>query len=470
MCGFHAAVMAVGHPHGGGAARAQREQGRPRSRQAAAQRAGIRGRALDRGQPGHERRAARLGDRVLEGAGDQREVAAMQSVTSAPRFAHWRMASASGTVVAEQRTRPARSRSRGRDAPRPPSARAGTGSRMTSGGSGRRTSTKPPHRHGATLSACAEPAPSRSPSSAHAMQRVNRRRGARAARRPPRPRPRRSPRCRPGRSQAAALSNGRAPRRGARRAPSAEPAPRPRRCFARRRAAAGRRRRRCPSMPHARSGARPSRHLVAGRLQGEAEDVESAGDVRHRRGREGGGQPSWRSMLTFGRPTRSTLRIVGIKYSRNARSKSYAGLESPVGARGRIVHVRRPRVDDALPLGVDLVCDRRIAETPSARLADVGRRRIECADIVRRAREVPARRGGRASAAPRTASGIAMNGIGRVRPDEAVVWLTSRRGVDHLRRVVRRPARRQGRSRRSNPGTGRIESRRAAIASADSCL
>src|SRR5215203_28733 len=38
-----------------------------------------------------------------------------------------------------------------------------------SGGFGRRTRTKPPQMHGAMLSACAEPAPSRSPSSAQAI-------------------------------------------------------------------------------------------------------------------------------------------------------------------------------------------------------------------------------------------------------------------------------------------------------------
>ena len=42
----------------------------------------------------------------------------------------------------------------------------GTGSRIMSGGAARRTRTNPPQMHGAMLSACADPAPSRSPSSA----------------------------------------------------------------------------------------------------------------------------------------------------------------------------------------------------------------------------------------------------------------------------------------------------------------
>ena len=39
--------------------------------------------------------------------------------------------------------------------------------------------------------------------------------------------------------------------------------------------------------------------------------------------------------------------------------------EAPVGARGGVVHVGRPRVDDALPLLVDLERDRRASETPA---------------------------------------------------------------------------------------------------------
>src|ERR1700687_2167465 len=61
-------------------AAAQREEGRARTREAAAQRPTVEGGTLDRGQSGNERCAARFGDRVLERAGNLREIAAMQSI------------------------------------------------------------------------------------------------------------------------------------------------------------------------------------------------------------------------------------------------------------------------------------------------------------------------------------------------------------------------------------------------------
>ena len=67
------------------ASAAQREQRRPRSRQAAAERAGIDGRPLDLRQARHERRAPRFGDRVLERSRQQIEVAGVQRVRRARR-------------------------------------------------------------------------------------------------------------------------------------------------------------------------------------------------------------------------------------------------------------------------------------------------------------------------------------------------------------------------------------------------
>ena len=83
-------------------------------------------------------------------------------------FAHCRTASASGTVSPSSARACAVSISRSGWTTTAVSP-AGTGSRMMSGGFGRRTSTKPPQMHGAMLSACADPAPSRSPSSAQAI-------------------------------------------------------------------------------------------------------------------------------------------------------------------------------------------------------------------------------------------------------------------------------------------------------------
>ena len=52
---------------------------------------------------------------------------------------------------------------------------------------------------------------------------------------------------------------------------------------------------------------------------------------------------------------RSARGSSGSRYSRNARSKSYVGSKPQSRARRGIVHVRRPRIDDPLPLRVDLV-------------------------------------------------------------------------------------------------------------------
>ena len=113
--------------------------------------------------------------------------------TNAPRFAHCLHRVAERHGVAEQRAR-----LRGFDfeiGVDDDRRQAGRHRQpTTSGGLARRTSTNPPQMHGAMLSACAEPAPSRSPSSAQAIsvstrrlradQRVDRhdrRRGARRA-------------------------------------------------------------------------------------------------------------------------------------------------------------------------------------------------------------------------------------------------------------------------------------------------
>ena len=88
--------------------------------------------------------------------------------TNAPRFAHWRMASPSGTSLPSKARARAVSISRSgwtTTAVRP----RGTGNRTTSGGFGTRTSTKPPYTAGAMLSPCADPAPIRSPSKAQAI-------------------------------------------------------------------------------------------------------------------------------------------------------------------------------------------------------------------------------------------------------------------------------------------------------------
>src|SRR5581483_4832873 len=72
--------------------------------------------------------------------------------TNAPRFAHCRIASASGTCVPSSAR--ARAVSISRSGWTTTAARsAGTGSRTMSGGFADRTSTNPPYRHGAMLSA-----------------------------------------------------------------------------------------------------------------------------------------------------------------------------------------------------------------------------------------------------------------------------------------------------------------------------
>ncbi len=92
-------------------------------------------------EPGNERRPARLGNRVLERARDQREVAAVQAVARArpgsPTAGRRRPAARSCRAARA----PSRSRSRDRDERRPPSGPAGTGSRTHV----RRAGT--PHEH-----------------------------------------------------------------------------------------------------------------------------------------------------------------------------------------------------------------------------------------------------------------------------------------------------------------------------------
>ena len=207
--------------------------------------------------------------------------------TSAPRFAHCRMASASGTVVAEQRARLRRldleigmnddGRQAGRDRQPDDVGRI----RMA-------------HEHEAAADrrrdvvGVRRPAPSRSPSSAHAIsvsidarrteQRVDgddRRRGARRA-------------AAEAARERQALADGQRHAAPLAERASAAPARRRRPCCAR--ASRGSR----PSSPTMSSivtpdaPVEPRRHLVARRVERETEHVEAARDVRHGRRRKGG--------------------------------------------------------------------------------------------------------------------------------------------------------------------------------------
>ena len=287
MCGPHGGRHRVGHARGDVAARAQREERRPGSRQAAAERAGIDRRALDRGQARHERRPARLGDRVLERSADQREVAAVQAVDERAEVRPLAHGVGERHRVAEQRPRLRRlDLEIGMHDHR---GQAGRNRQPDDVGRVRRGGRARSRRRcdGAMLSACADPAPSRSPSSAQAIsvsidalraeQRVDRddrRRGARRA-------------AAETARERQALADASARRRAARRASSAAPAPRRPPCSAPRRAAGGRRRRRCRRSRTPDAG-QARRHFVAGRVEREAEHVEAARDVRHGRGRKGG--------------------------------------------------------------------------------------------------------------------------------------------------------------------------------------
>jgi hypothetical protein len=122
----------------------------------------------------------------------------------------------------------------------------------------------------------------------------------------------------------------------------------------------------------------------------------------------------------------------------------------PVGAGGRVVHVGRPGVHDALPLRLDAVAQggaRELLQDPRPQFLGRG---IERADVVRGPRQAGARRGREAQQR--------VHGIGhgherdaRVGPYEAVVGLAARGGVNHLGREVARAPRGQ-RIRRNQPG------------------
>ena len=104
-------------------AAAQRKERRPRSRQAAAERAGIDGRPFDRRQARHERRAARLGDRVFERAARSernRRCAVRARTRRDSPTAGWRRPAAPSCRAARA---PSPSQSRDRDGRRRPSIR-----------------------------------------------------------------------------------------------------------------------------------------------------------------------------------------------------------------------------------------------------------------------------------------------------------------------------------------------------------
>src|SRR6266699_4270336 len=62
-------------------------------------------------------------------------------------------------------------------------------------------------------------------------------------------------------------------------------------------------------------------------------------------------------------------------------------LETPVAARGRIIDVRRPGIDDTLALFIDAVRDRRTRKRLDDDVADLGGRQVEGAQVISRARE-----------------------------------------------------------------------------------
>ena len=88
------------------------------------------------------------------------------------------------------------------------------------------------------------------------------------------------------------------------------------------------------------------------------------------------------------------------------------------------------------------------------RVADLLGRRVERADVVRRPRQPLARRRASCSSAS-TPSGMAMNGMRVSGRTKQAYGSPLRRRVDHLRRVVRRAARRHRRPPRSVPGSAR---------------
>ena len=288
MCARTAVVHRRGHARRRRRALAtQGEERRPGARQAAAERAGVHGRALDHGQA--RARAARAAARRWCPRASGR------SARSRPCAGRRRTRPGSPTAGPHRRAAPCRRaapapspfRSRGRDARRPRSGRPEPAAGSRRADSARRTSTKPPQMHGAMLSACADPAPSRSPSSAQAISvstdacapssaSTATTAAAALAALPPSPLDSGSP-LRMRQRHAAPLAERRQQRQRRRRPP----------CSAPPRAAGGRRRPGCSRCAR-RTSAKRGGHFVAGRFEREPEHVEAARDVRHGRRRKGG--------------------------------------------------------------------------------------------------------------------------------------------------------------------------------------
>ena len=239
-------------------------------------------------RPGHERRAARLGDRVLERARDQREVAAVQAVDERAEVRPLPDRVGERHRVAEQRARLRRldleigmhdDRRQARRAPAAGRCRAD---------SARRTSTKPPQMRRRDVVGVRRSGAEPLAFERAGDQRLDATRARRAARRRRRPPRRRWPRCRRARSTAAAPCGcvSATPRRSpsvVSSASAATPAVLLRR-LARQPAAVA-----DDVVDARRRAAREARgHLVARRVEREAEHVEAARDVRHGRRRKRG--------------------------------------------------------------------------------------------------------------------------------------------------------------------------------------
>ena len=85
--------------------------------------------------------------------------------------------------------------------------------------------------------------------------------------------------------------------------------------------------------------------------------------------------------------------------------------EAPVAPRGAVVDVRRPRIDDRLPLGVDPPADRRSRKRRGDDIVDLLRRRAERASGCRRCASARSRGAVARRSSASIASGIAMNGM-----------------------------------------------------------
>ena len=237
-------------------------------------------------QARHERRPARLRDGVLERAGDQREVARVQTVDERAEVGPLPDRVGERDRVAEQRARPRGldlevrvhddRRQAGRHRQPDDIGRIGAADEHEAAADARRDVVGM-RRSGAEPLAFERARDQRLDRRVRADQRVDRhdrrRRAGRAAAEPAR--------------QRQPLANASATRRAARRASSGAPAPPRRRCCAPPRAAGGRRRRGC-SRSARRTRRKRGRDFVAGRFQREPEHIEAARDVRHGRWSKGG--------------------------------------------------------------------------------------------------------------------------------------------------------------------------------------